>query len=515
MKERRWFGVKWRLISSQKKLGSVALHLSELAGDDMLIEAKSRDPEIAGMTSNSRAVEPGFLFAALPGTRVDGRDFIADALAKGAVAVLGPPGTTLPPSDREVSLLTAENPRRRLALLAARFFGDQPSVAAAVTGTNGKTSVAWFTRRIWEALGHQPAAMGTLGVSAENVPQATESSLTTADPVSLHRDLRLLADNGIDHIVIEASSHGLEQSRLDGVRFAAGAFTNLSRDHLDYHKTMDSYRAAKLRLFDSVLPPDATAVLNADSEDYPFFSSVARARGLRLIDYGRAAREIRIDSIEPFAAGQRLRLSLFGKRHEITLPLPGAFQARNALCALGLAISCGDDPEAALGVLPSLDSPPGRLELVARRANGAAVYVDYAHTPDALSSVLGAMRPHTAGRLTVVFGCGGDRDKGKRPQMGGIARDLADASIVTDDNPRSEDAPTIRHEIMAACPGAIEIGDRAEAIHHAIASLEANDILVIAGKGHETGQIVGDRVLPFNDAQIARAAVDALDGRAT
>lgn len=481
----------------------------------MQIETKMRDPDIAGMTANSRTVEPGFLFAALPGTRSDGRDFIADALAKGAVAVLAPPGTVLPPSDREVPLLTAENPRRRLALLAARFFGDQPNVAAAVTGTNGKTSVAWFTRRIWESLGHQPAAMGTLGVSADTVPDTVGGGLTTADPVSLHRDLRLLADNGIDHIVIEASSHGLEQSRLDGVRFAAGAFTNLSRDHLDYHKTMDSYRAAKLRLFDSVLPPDATAVLNADSEDYPFFSSVARARGLRLIDYGRAAREIRIDGIEPFAAGQKLRLSLFGQRHEITLPLPGAFQARNALCALGLAIACGDDPEAALGVLPSLDSPPGRLELVARRANGATVYVDYAHTPDALASVLGAMRPHTAGRLVVVFGCGGDRDRGKRPQMGAIARDLSDAAIVTDDNPRGEDAMAIRQEILTACPDAMEIGDRAEAIHHGIATLDPDDILVIAGKGHETGQIVGDRVLPFNDAQIARAAVDALDGKGT
>lgn len=449
----------------------------------MQIETKTLDPEIAGMTANSRAVEPGFLFAALPGTQVDGRDYIADALAKGAVAVLAPPGTALPPSDQDVALLTAQNPRRRLALLAARFFGDQPAVAAAVTGTNGKTSVAWFTRRIWEALGHQPAAMGTLGVSVDSAPGMAGAGLTTADPVSLHRDLRLLADNGIDHIVIEASSHGLEQSRLDGVRFAAGAFTNLSRDHLDYHRTMDSYRAAKLRLFDSVLPPDATAVLNADSEDYAFFSSVARARGLRLIDYGRAAREIRIDGIEPFAAGQRLRLSLFGKPHEITLPLPGAFQARNALCALGLAISCGDDPEAALGVLPSLDSPPGRLELVATRANGATVYVDYAHTPDALASVLGAMRPHTAGRLVVVFGCGGDRDRGKRPQMGAIARDLSDASIVTDDNPRSEDPSLIRAEILTACPDALEIGDRAEAIHSAISSLGPDDILVIAGKG--------------------------------
>jgi UDP-N-acetylmuramoyl-L-alanyl-D-glutamate--2,6-diaminopimelate ligase len=481
----------------------------------MQVETTTYDPDIAGMTADSRAVGPGFLFAALPGTRVDGRHFIADALARGAAAVLAPPGTALPPTERPVPLLTAENPRRSLALLAARFYGDQPRVAAAVTGTNGKTSVAWFTRRIWEALGHQPAAMGTLGVSAATVAEGVSSGLTTADPVTLHHDLRLLADSGIDHIVIEASSHGLEQARLDGVRFTAGAFTNLTRDHLDYHRTMDAYRAAKLRLFDSVLPSDAAAVLNADSEDFPIFSSVARARGLRLIAYGRAATDIRLDWLEAQAIGQRLGITLFGRKHEVTLSVPGAFQARNALCALGLAIACGDDAEAAVDLLPILDSPPGRLELVARRANGAAVYVDYAHTPDALSAVLGALRAHAAGRLVVVFGCGGDRDRGKRPQMGAIARDLADRAIVTDDNPRSEDAAAIRREIRAGCPDAMEIGDRAEAIHQAIASLEPDDVLVIAGKGHETGQIVGDRVLPFDDAVVARAAVDSLDGKAT
>ena len=479
----------------------------------MQVDLSTRDPDIAGMTANSQAVEPGFLFAALPGNRVDGRDFIADALARGAVAVLAPPGTSLPPGDMPVPLLTTPEPRRQLAMLAARFYGGQPRIAAAVTGTNGKTSVAWFTRRIWEALGHQPAAMGTLGVTGAGVPGTDGGGLTTADPVTLHRDLKLLADNGIDHIVIEASSHGLEQARLDGVKFSAGAFTNLSRDHLDYHKTMDAYRAAKLRLFDSVLPPDATAVLNADSDDYAFFSSAARARGLRLIAYGRAATEIRIDRIEPLPTGQRLGLTLFGRGHEIMLQLPGAFQARNALCALGLAIACGDNAEAALAVLPTLNSPPGRLELVAHRANGAAIYVDYAHTPDALASVLGALRAHTAGRLAVLFGCGGDRDKGKRPQMGAIARDLADLTIVSDDNPRSESAATIRREILASCPAATEIGDRAEAIHHAISLLNPEDVLVIAGKGHETGQIVGDQVTPFDDAQIARAVVDAMDGK--
>ena len=495
------------------------MHLSELTGDDIQVDLSTRDPDIAGMTADSQAIEPGFLFAALPGNRVDGRDFIADALARGAVAVLALPGTSLPPgpssSHMPVPLLTSAEPRRQLALLAARFYGEQPRIALAVTGTNGKTSVAWFTRRIWEALGHQPAAMGTLGVTASKYSGADGGGLTTADPVTLHRDLKLLADNGIDHIVIEASSHGLEQARLDGVRFTAGAFTNLSRDHLDYHKTMESYRAAKLRLFDSVLPPDATAVLNADSDDYAFFFSAAQARGLKLIAYGRAAEEIRIDRIEPLPTGQRLGITLFGHRHEVILQITGAFQARNALCALGLAIACGDDSEAALAVLPTLDSPPGRLELVARRANGAAIYVDYAHTPDALASVLGALRVHAAGRLAVLFGCGGDRDTGKRPQMGAIACDLADIIIVSDDNPRTEVAATIRREISARCPEATEIGDRAEAIHHAISLLGPDDVLVIAGKGHEIGQIVGDQVLPFDDATVARAVVASLDGKAS
>jgi UDP-N-acetylmuramoyl-L-alanyl-D-glutamate--2,6-diaminopimelate ligase len=481
----------------------------------MSIISATNDPDIAGLTSDSRAIEPGFLFAAIPGTSFDGRDFIADALAKGAAAVLAPTGTKLPDNASGIPFLPADNPRHQLALLASRFFGGQPRFAAAVTGTNGKTSVAWFTRQIWEKLGHRSAAMGTLGMTADDVKGEFATGLTTADPVALHRDLRGLADAGIGHVVIEASSHGLDQSRLDGVRFNAGAFTNLSRDHLDHHGTMEAYRAAKLRLFDSVLPDDSAAVLNADSEEYPLFSSIAYARGLRVIGYGRATDDIRIDQIETRRDGQRIALSLFGKKRDVTLALPGAFQARNALCALGLAIACGDDADAALDALPSLNSPPGRLQLAAKRANDAPVYVDYAHTPDALASVLGALRPHTAGRLVVVFGCGGDRDRGKRPQMGSTAHNLADKIIVTDDNPRSEDAATIRAEILARCPDAIEIGDRAEAIHYATRNLGAGDVLVIAGKGHETGQIVGDQVHPFDDVEMVRAAIAALDGSST
>ncbi len=476
------------------------------------------DPEIAGLTADSRAVGPGFLFAALPGSRVDGRDFIADALARGAVAVLAPPGTALPAGSRDaaVQLVTADNPRRSLALLASHFFNAQPQTAAAVTGTNGKTSVAWFTQQIWAALGHAAAAMGTLGVTpAEAAGADAGTALTTADPVALHRQLYALAGSGIDHLVLEASSHGLEQFRLDGVALKAGAFTNVSRDHLDYHGTMASYRAAKLRLFEVLLPRDAVAVLNADAADFAAFHAAASGGGRRVITYGRNAAEIRIERTTPGAAGQAVELSLFGRQHQIDLPLVGGFQVSNALCALGLAIACGDDAEAALPALEALKGAPGRVELAARRRNGAPIYVDYAHTPDALTNVLTALRPHAARNLVVVFGCGGDRDAGKRPDMGRIASELADTVIVTDDNPRGEDPTEIRRQILAACPDAEEIGDRAEAIIAGAMELQDGDILVIAGKGHETGQIVAGKTLPFVDSDVARAAVTAIDGSGT
>ncbi len=471
------------------------------------------DPDIVGLTADSHAVKPGYLFAALPGSQSDGRDFIADALARGAAAILAPSGTGLPPKVSDIPMIDVDNPRRSLALFAGRYFGSQPRVAAAVTGTNGKTSVAWFTHHIWKRLGHQAAAVGTLGITMEDTDSGRSAGLTTADPVSLHRKLKALADDGVDHVVLEASSHGLEQSRLDGVNLTAGAFTNLSRDHLDHHGSMDNYRAAKLRLFDSVLPDDATAVLNADSDDFSIFSSIARARGLRIIGYGRAADEIRIKQIQAKPDGQQLSIRVLGKHYEVDLALPGAFQARNALCALGLAIACGDGVEDVIGLLSELQSPPGRVELIGQTPNGAPIYVDYAHTPDALASLLAALRPHTSGKLAVVFGCGGDRDKGKRPQMGAVARDLADRIYVTDDNPRSEDAKSIRSEIIASCPDAMEIGDRAEAIYCAAADLAPGDVLVIAGKGHETGQIVGDKVHPFEDNAVVRSVIESLGER--
>ncbi len=493
------------------------MRLSELIAAPAIPAATAADPEIAGLTADSRTVAPGYLFAALPGGRADGRDFIADALARGAAAVLAPPGTTL--DGNAVPLITEDDPRRGFALLAARFFGAQPAIAAAVTGTNGKTSVVWFTRQIWSALGHRAASLGTLGLDADDFPDDGDSdggaALTTADPVTLHRRLAALASAGIDHLALEASSHGLEQARLDGVRLSAGAFTNLSRDHLDYHGTMDAYRAAKLRLFERLLPDGATAVLNADADDFKAFRDAARAGGRRIISFGRGGADIRLLELTAQAGGQLLEIDLFGKRRTVLLGLPGEFQAANALCALGLVIACGDDADKALDALAGLQGVPGRLQLVARRANGAPVYVDYAHTPDALSHVLSALRPHTERRLVVVFGCGGDRDRGKRPEMGAIAARLADTIIVTDDNPRFENAAAIRRGILDACPDAVETFDRAEAIHHAAAALDGGDVLVIAGKGHEQGQIVGENVLPFDDAEVAGKAVAAIDGRGT
>ena len=336
--------------------------------------------------------------------------------------------------------------------------------------------------------------------------------MTTPDPVTLHRDLAMLVGFGIDHLALEASSHGLAQHRLDGTAITAAAFTNLSRDHLDHHGTMAAYRAAKLRLFTELVPNGGGAVINADADDAAAFQAAGAERGCRLFDYGARARDIRLDGIRPHAGGQTLDVTVFGQNHHIDLPLPGAFQAANVLCALGLVIACGDDVEAALAVLPQLDGVPGRLQLAAHTQSGAPIFVDYAHTPDALANVLSALRPHTEGRLVVVFGCGGDRDPGKRPIMGAIVHDHADAAIVTDDNPRSEDPADIRRQIRVACPDATEIGDRAEAIRTAIAQLVVGDVLVIAGKGHESGQIVGDDVRPFDDAEVARASLRELTG---
>lgn len=477
------------------------------------------DPAILGLSADSRAVHPGYLFAAFRGEGADGRAFIPDALARGAVAVLTDLREPLPkpstPDGLPVPVIAVENPRRSLALMAARFFGAQPRTVAAVTGTSGKTSVASFTREIWSMLGRKAASMGTLGLVAPAMTH--KGALTTPDPIALHSELAELARAGVTHLSIEASSHGLDQCRLDGIDIAAGGFTNLSRDHLDYHASMETYLAAKLRLFDVVMPSGRTAVLNTDSPEYDAFAAVAAQRRHRIIGYGRRAGDLRLLRLTPIPEGQALALSAFGRMIDVHLHLPGAFQAHNALCAAGLAIACGADATEAIETLSRLSVVRGRLERVARLPNGAQVYVDYSHKPGALETVLQTLRPLARGRLMVVFGCGGDRDRGKRPEMGAVACRLADRVIVTDDNPRTEDPAAIRRAVLGGCPAGAdvrEIGDRAAAIAAGVDGLEAGDVLVIAGKGHEQEQIIGKTALPFDDAEVARAAIAALARKA-
>ncbi|HEY7687513.1 MAG TPA: UDP-N-acetylmuramoyl-L-alanyl-D-glutamate--2,6-diaminopimelate ligase [Dongiaceae bacterium] len=469
-----------------------------------------RDLEISGVTADSRQVKAGYLFAALPGSRADGSKFVADAVARGAAAVLAPAGAALGEIPAAVAVLRDENARRRLALIAAAFYARQPKTIAAITGTSGKTSTADFTRQLWMRLGHHAASLGTLGVVTPD--RHIDGALTTPDPVALHKQLAELAGSGIDHLAMEASSHGLDQFRLDGVRAQAAAFTNLSRDHLDYHQTLEAYFAAKRRLFSDLLPEGGLAVLNADAPEFAALAEIGRARKLKLISFGRRNGDLRILEARSRTDGQDLKIGAFGGSYDIAFPVPGAFQGSNLLTALGLVIGTGGDTGTVMQAAATLAGVRGRLELVARHPSGAAIYVDYSHKPEGLEAVLGALRPHTENSLLLVFGCGGDRDKGKRPQMGEIAERLADDVIVTDDNPRSEDPAQIRAEILAGSRHAREIGDRAEAIRAAVNALKAGDILVIAGKGHETYQIVGDKVLPFDDAAVAREAAIALGG---
>jgi UDP-N-acetylmuramoyl-L-alanyl-D-glutamate--2,6-diaminopimelate ligase len=444
--------------------------------------AMKASDEITGLASDSRKVEPGFLFAALAGTRADGAKYVDDAVARGAGVVLGRPELRSYAEALGVRFIASENPRLALAKEAARFYSAQPKTVAAVTGTNGKTSVTVFLRQIWAALGYQAASLGTIG--AVTPKGETLLAHTTPDPIQLHALLAQMKMDGIEHLAMEASSHGLDQCRLDGVEIAAAAFTNLTRDHLDYHRDFEHYLAAKLRLFELARE---VAVVNVEAEYADCFVAVAKRRGLKLLTVTTAT--------TPHGDGQVLNVD--GRK--VNLPLAGTFQASNALVAANLAIGLGEDADKVYAALEHLKGAPGRLELVAPR-----IYVDYAHTPDALETVLKAMRPHVQGRLVVVFGCGGDRDKGKRPLMGQAACRLADAAIVTDDNPRSEDAATIRREILTGCPGAREIGDRSEAIREGIHSLGPGDVLIIAGKGHESGQTVGDVTRPFCDRDEAR-----------
>ena len=485
------------------------MRLSDLFSDDATIDPQAETVLVVkGLAVDSRTVKPGDLFFALAGTRTDGARFIDAAIAAGAVAVAG----DHPPQDgRRVPFVVTPNPRRALALAAAKFFPRQPAIIAAVTGTSGKTSVAAFTRQIWERLGHASASIGTIGLVSPK--RTVYGSLTTPDPIALHRQLDEIATDGVTHLAFEASSHGLDQFRLDGVRIAAGGFTNLSRDHMDYHPDVAHYFNAKLRLFRDLLAPGGAAVVSADHDCSGQVVEAAYARGLRIIAVGReadgAGEGIRLlqASIEGFA--QKLVLEHRGRRFAVGLPLVGEFQIENALVAAGLAIGTGSAADAVFASLEHLVGAKGRLERVGEH-NGAPIFVDYAHKPDALAKALQALRPYAKRKLVVIFGAGGDRDAGKRPLMGAIAADNADSVIVTDDNPRSENPATIRAAILAAAKGATEIGDRAEAIRTGIAGLQPGDALLVAGKGHEIGQIVGDRTLPFSDHE---AVADALAAR--
>jgi UDP-N-acetylmuramoyl-L-alanyl-D-glutamate--2,6-diaminopimelate ligase len=481
------------------------MRLSDLVKRDLSV-----DPQIEGVTADSRKVKPGWLFAALPGAKVDGRSFAPRALEQGAAAILVGQeieGVVAPQ-------VVARDPRRAYALAAAAFWGNQqPAACVAVTGTNGKTSVAGFCRQMFASAGFKAASMGTLGVrvSAPGLAdeQITPPGLTTPDAADVAELMARLAQSDVTHLALEASSHGIDQRRLDGVRLAAAGFLNLTQDHLDYHGTMGVYRAAKLRLFETLLTRGKTAVLNADSDAYSAFAAAAVGAGQTIVSVGEAGQGLQLLERSLLPDGQRLKIGHDGQVYDVRLPLAGAFQASNALVAVGLAMAAGLSLEQALAGLERIEGAPGRLQRVGQGPRGGEAYVDYAHTPDGLETVLKALRPHVRGKLIVVFGAGGDRDRTKRPLMGRIAAELADVAIVTDDNPRTEKPAAIRAEVLAGAKGAQEIGDRRAAIRAAAELLSDGDILVVAGKGHEQGQIVGDTVHPFDDVAETADALHA------
>ena len=475
-----------------------------------------REAEITGLSVDSRDVKPGHLFAALPGVKAHGAEFVKYAVRMEAAAVLtDPAGAEIAADDLggdlgDVALVVTEDPRQALAYAAAIYFGAQPGTMVAVTGTNGKTSVASFTRQIWMEMGLNAANLGTTGVEGA---YSAPLSHTTPEPITLHRLLADMARSGVTHAAMEASSHGLAQRRLDGVHLMAAGFTNFTQDHLDYHADFVEYFDAKAGLFTRVLAQDGMAVINLDDPRGADMAERARSRGHRVFAVGSGdACDLQLLAQRFDATGQELRFAYRSEVHQVRLDLIGGFQAANVLVAAGLVLASGGAWRDVFPTLPLLQTVRGRMQKAATRDSGAAIFVDYAHTPDALATALQAMRPHVMGRLVVVFGAGGDRDRAKRPLMGEAARHHADLVFVTDDNPRSEDPATIRAAIMAAVPDATEVGDRAEAILRGVDALNAGDTLLIAGKGHETGQIVGDDVLPFDDVEQASVAVAALDG---
>ena len=470
------------------------MFLSELIGET----ENGVDTRVTGFAIDSRKVAPGTVFGAFRGTQVNGEDYIPNAVAAGAVAVFARPEAVV---DGAAHIADAE-PRRAFARAAAKFFAPFPDTVVAVTGTNGKTSTVELTRQLWRMAGHHAASIGTLGVTTAD--DSVSTGLTTPDIVTFLSNMAGLRREGVTHAAFEASSHGLSQFRTEGLPVHAAAFTNLSRDHLDYHGTMEAYLEAKLRLFSEVVEPNGTAVVWMDDPASTRVAEIAVERGLRLITLGQKGESLKIVGRQPTQLGQTLTIEAEGKIHTIKLPLIGAYQAANSLTAAGLVLATGGEVGDVFARLARVQPVRGRLERAAISRVGAPIYVDYAHTPDGLEAAIQALRPHTTGRLIVLFGAGGDRDRGKRPQMGVVATSLADHVIVTDDNPRSEDPAFIRREVLAGAPGAIEIGGRREAIEAAIAEAGANDIVLLAGKGHEQGQIVGDRILPFDDVQVAR-----------
>lgn len=477
---------------------------------DLLPGATDDTRAIAGVALDSRAVRPGFAFFALAGAKADGNEFIDKAVAQGATAII----TEKVPDGwpyTHVACVVVPNARKAVARAAAIFYPRQPKIMVAVTGTSGKSSVADFTRQIFEHCGYDSASLGTIGVIARG--QADYGALTTPDPISLHHRLDALSHAGIDHAVMEASSHGLDQYRLDGVRLKAAAFTNLGRDHLDYHATMDDYFHAKMRLFCDLLPKGAPAVIYADDAWSTRAMDVAQQTGHPVFSVGMRGQTIRLASLQRDGFTQTLILETASGSHRVRLPLAGDFQAANALVAAGLVMACGADETSVFNAIAQLKGVPGRLEPIGH-LNGALALVDYAHKPEALAHALDALRPYASARLICVFGCGGDRDPGKRPIMGEIAARKADVVIVTDDNPRSENPAAIRASILAAAPGAREIGDRAAAIETAVSMLVPGDVLIVAGKGHETGQIIGEKTLPFSDSAVLSAALAERETRA-
>ncbi len=475
------------------------MELAALAGPELTLSDDCAALDITGLTADSREVQPGFLFAALSGVEFDGARFIPEAIKRGAAAVLISRASKIDPGWG-VPVLQVDNPRSMLAKMAARFYQHQPTTIVAVTGTNGKTSVAAFVRQIWAGLGLKSASLGTVGLVTPDHTITLQH--TTPEPVTLHKMLKQVADEGIEHLAFEASSHGLAQNRVDGVRIQAAAFTNLSRDHLDYHKDFEEYLGEKLKLFSDILPPDGWVVVNADSIDGARVIDIARQRGLQLLTFGEAGEDLKLIAHERDGYAQKIVVGAEGEEFALAFPLAGDFQVSNALCAAGLVMATGYKATEVLPLLENLEGAKGRLDLVGHHPGGAPIFVDYSHTPESLKVALETLRPYVTSRLIVVVGAGGDRDKGKRPQMGKIAVDYADIAIITDDNPRTEDPARIRREIMSAAPGAIEIGDRRSAISYGIGQLRKGDILLVAGKGHEAGQVVGRQVLPFSDHDV-------------